>query len=241
MITWSLGIGVAEIPEEEQKDFLASVGNVISSWAIVESKLGELYLFTTGAHGVLVTPFHQSIEASYFAIMSFEGRLGMNTTAINFMPNVTDTLKKDWPTLANKISRRWKNRSLVAHSGIIGSCEHKLGRRIWLQPSPLVSTSVKRGKDDKPIRYFKQELDEFVISFIELAREIEKFRHRCFLAMTQQVSPSQAAHPPPAFHVKGGQTHTKPQGQRKSSGPKPSSAQRRARALAARKRKPVGK
>jgi hypothetical protein len=33
MITWSMGLGVAKIPEQDQKDFLAAIGNVISSWA----------------------------------------------------------------------------------------------------------------------------------------------------------------------------------------------------------------
>jgi hypothetical protein len=167
--------------------------------------------------------------------------LGMNTTAINFMPNVTDGIRTAWPTLANKIGRRWKNRSLVAHSGIIGHFDRERGRQIWLQPGPIESSSVKRGKDGQPFRYFKHELDSFVTSFRELAKEIDQFRTRCFRAMMQQESGAQAQSPLPASREKGGQTPATPQGQRKPSGPKPSSAQRRARALDAQKRKAKGK
>jgi hypothetical protein len=182
----------------------------------------------------LITPFHTSISASYFAIASFEGRLAMNTTAMDFMPNVTDALKSAWPTLANKIGRRWTKRSVVAHSGITGHFERQSGRQIWLQPGSL-------GKDGRPIRYFKHELDSFVTSFRALAKEIDLFNNRCFRAMTQQESDAQAQHPLHASHAQGGQNPTKPQGRQKPSGPKQSRAGRRARAIAAMKRKTEAK
>jgi len=70
---WAIGIGVAEIPKEDVAEFLATVGELIVSWSAVESKLGHLYCVTTGAHGLMVTPFHASIEASYYAVNSFDG------------------------------------------------------------------------------------------------------------------------------------------------------------------------
>jgi hypothetical protein len=122
----------------------------------------------------------------------------------------------------------------MAHSGIIGHFEKERGKQIWLQPGSLGSSSVKIGN---PVRYFKHELDSFVTSFRELAKEIDRFNNRCFRAMMQPESGAQAQSPHPASHAQGGQTPTRPQGQRKPSGPKPSSAQRRARAVAAQKRK----
>jgi hypothetical protein len=79
---WAIGIGVEEIPQEDATEFLATVGKLILGWSAVESKLGHLYCICTGAHGRLVTPFFQSIEASYYAVNSFEARLAMNNAAV---------------------------------------------------------------------------------------------------------------------------------------------------------------
>src|SRR5205814_7701167 len=132
---WTIGVGVDDIPKEDVTDFLATVGSLIIGWSGVELALGHLYCMATGAHGRMITPFFESIEAAYFAINSFEGRLAMNNAAMVRMHRVRDgALITDWNVLADKINRKWRSRSLVAHSGMYGSCEKKRGRQIWLSP-----------------------------------------------------------------------------------------------------------
>jgi hypothetical protein len=177
---WAIGVGVDRIPKEDIAEFLATVGELIVSWSAVESKLGHLYCITTGAHGLMVTPFHAPIEAAYYAVNSFEGRLAMNNSAVIRMPGTSEALQKDWTTLADRISQKYRLRSLAAHSGMFGQWEKKRSRQIWLSPNPAVSSVVRREGIQ---RFFKDDLIRFVGDFRTMCDDIDKFSNRCFRAM----------------------------------------------------------
>jgi hypothetical protein len=178
---WAIGVGVEKIPKEDVAEFLATVGELIVSWSAVEAKLGDLYCVTTGAHGLMVTPFHASIEAAYYAINSFDGRLAMNTSAVIRMLGTSKTLQTEWSDLADAIGKKWRLRSLAAHSGMFGHCDKRKGRQIWLSPNPIASSVVRRKGHQK---FFRDDLVRFIAEFRTISGDIEKFSNRCFRAMT---------------------------------------------------------
>jgi hypothetical protein len=220
---WSLGIGVAKIPKEDVSEFLSTIGKLIVSWSIIENKLGDLFCATSGAHGQLNTPYHASIEAAYFAINSFEGRVAMNTSSIIRMHGTTKDLQDDWSTLADKIGRKWRMRSLVAHSGLFGNCEWKSGKQVFLSPAPNSWNAVKKTNH----RFFKTDLEGFITDFSALSPEIEKFKASCFVAMraAKWPPPKLDLHPPSRAKVVRTPSKPKPP-------PRPSRASRRKAALA---------
>lgn len=202
---WSLGIGVDKIPQDDVNGFLINVAKVIVTWSNVETNLGRLFCITSGAHGHLSTPFHASIEAAYYAVNSFEARIAMNTSSIIRMHGTTDDLQKNWSKLADKIGRKWRLRSLVAHSGLFGQCEWKKGRQVFLSPAPHSWSAVKKAEH----KFFKSDLETFITDFQSLSGEIDKFQQPCLHAMRSAEWPPSKPDPRPPFRAKGGRTPSK--------------------------------
>jgi hypothetical protein len=187
---WAFCYEPDQIPADEKESFLSRIGQLIVGWSNVEKALGDLHCLAAGAHGIIVTPFHGSIEAAYYAIVSFEGRLAMNAASIFRMHGSTQEIVDEWEALSIKIAGKWRVRSLIAHSGLYGTAKGKPGRKVWLQPGPNSWAAVRKAKHSN-IKYHKHDLDNFIADIRALHSQIGEFSRVCSRAMQQAEFPSQ--------------------------------------------------
>lgn len=169
--------------KDDLTKFLALVGQSIAIWAQVEQQVGDLYATCVGAHGVMVNQFHQPLVVSYYSIMSFDARLLMTSTALSEAMSDQQAIVSEWTTLANRISRKYKIRSNIAHFSLYGSAKRDEGKQIWLSPKPPVF-GVKRGtKNGKAIEYYAPDLEAICNNFKQVATAISQFDSKVFRTM----------------------------------------------------------
>jgi len=214
---WAFCYEPDQIPVEEKESFLSCIGQLIVGWSNIEKALGDLHCLAAGAHGLIVTPFHGSIEAAYYAIVSFEGRLAMNAASIFRMHGSTQAIVDQWETLSTKIAGKWRVRSLIAHSGLYGTAKGKPGRRVWLQPAPHSWAVVKKAKHST-IKYHKHDLDNFIRDIQALRSQIEEFSGGCLRAMQRAEFPSPDLRQLLGLSTTGDPSPAKPPSRRRPSG-----------------------
>jgi hypothetical protein len=181
---YALAVGPKEI-KDDLTGFLALVGRSIALWSHVESKVADIYLTCVGAHGIFVNPFHQPIVVSYYAVASLEARIAMTAKAVTEAMSTKPELAGEWPALSNRIDRKYRIRSNIAHASLYGNCHKGRGKQIWLQPNAPVFGVGKRGKDGKPIQYFAGDLETICGNFSALANQLGVFDSKISRAMSE--------------------------------------------------------
>jgi hypothetical protein len=133
---------VEESPSEvsqQYKDLMAAVGTALHGWSLVESAMGILFSAAS------CIPGNKRAGAIFDTILSFEIRLAVLNTAVEWSDHLADDERELWICLSRRLRSLYKKRHAIAHFGVSSSEDMFSGRRI----SPFFSWHKHNMKSEK--------------------------------------------------------------------------------------------
>lgn len=123
----------------QYKDLMAAVGTALHGWSLIESAMGLLFSAASGIPG------NKRAGAIFDTILSFEVRLAVLNTAIEWSDHLSNDERELWACLSRRVRSLYKKRHAIAHFGVSSAEDMRNGKRI----SPFFSWHKHNMKSEK--------------------------------------------------------------------------------------------
>jgi hypothetical protein len=158
--------------DEERRQFLAELAEVINEWVNLESAL--LRVFVASLHGA----HFGCASAAYYAIVSFEAKLTMTSSVLDYrLPD--GPLYQEWADekagLRAQIGKKARTRNRLVHFPCSSAPQAEEGRRFWLEPPLLNARAWPASTSDEVSMYFMTDIVTHRADFKALAQRIAWF------------------------------------------------------------------
>lgn len=152
--------------QEWQDNICQRLGEAVVSWALIESRLSQLY------HHAITPDDLRSATWAWQSIHSAGALVDMADSALRGMENNTID-EKEWRTLLKKVKRQVTKRNRIAHCQIFYDHSARSESKKMFVTSPYQAEGVNR-------RFYSSDLDAMRARFQETAEELFSFLQKTF-------------------------------------------------------------
>jgi hypothetical protein len=200
--------------KRDQPDYFCAIGEALITWTRVESNLCNTFCLCLNPQNAFPA------SSAFWAIVSFEGKLGLVHSVAEKITPYYPELAAEWNAIHNRTLTKSKKRNMIAHGSLVstsipGKKEMELFLAPYYQkgrtkrfPAPL----PKPGQpyDSRPEnRMYLEDIKQAAKNFHELAWRIEKFNDELYLRLQEDHRLEDAkVHPPRA---RGRSTRSQPE------------------------------
>jgi hypothetical protein len=173
---------------EEKQFFYYALGAATSSWQMVESNLGRIFVYMLHGFG------DQTISyAVYNCVIGLETRIAMVDAAVTAV-GLGDELRSEWKSLCNQVNRKRKIRNRLAHFHVVGMQDNKGNEKLALCPDFLNAREFLDSIHGKGYRYELNDLIQFQRDFNKLSLDLMHFSTKAGTFREQQLALMRQVH-----------------------------------------------
>lgn len=169
--------GYAKLEAAEDAIY-TEVGRALTAWSQLEEDLCQIYILAVCPHELARNP--DPAGASFWSIMTFDGKLNMATAAVRPWLRDNETLDRQWSDLTTDLGNRKKDRNDLAHGTVA-----PVGTGATFFPSHFRTAYTKPHLDPKKpstsnqpkgtSKVSRQTVRQWFNEFIKLRRRVNEF------------------------------------------------------------------